>query len=84
MGRAVETVEAVQEDLQRLEAELHEETARIQQDLDPDHLVLQEVSLRPKKTDITIGVVALLWIPWRSAPDGVTTPAYRKGQEHAD
>ncbi len=76
VGRAEETVEAVREDLAKLEAELKAEVDRIQQALDPEKLVLEEFNIRPKKADITVGTVALVWMPWQIQSDGTAEAMY--------
>jgi hypothetical protein len=36
---------------------------------------LRAVSLAPRKTDIAVGKVLLLWTPWRTGADGFPAPA---------
>lgn len=75
VGAAEENVEAVQGRLTALDAEFKDETEKLRQSLDPDTLVLDSVEVKPKKTDITIGGVQLVWTPWHAAPDGSLVPA---------
>jgi hypothetical protein len=77
VGRAQETVGAVQQQISDLEAELQAETNAIQQASDSQNEVLETVSLKPKKTNISIKLVTLAWVPhWRNA-QGETTPAWK-------
>ena len=41
---------------------------------DPATLEVKKVDIRPRKSDITIDRLALIWTPWRVGPDGVATP----------
>ena len=63
VGRAKETAEAVQQQIQDLDAQLQSELAAEQAAADPATEKLETVSLRPKKSDITVRRVALVWIP---------------------
>lgn len=77
VGRAAETVEVVQADLAQVEAELQAETARLQQSYEPDHLAVEELALRPKKSEINVASVALVWMPWYANPNGTLAEAWR-------
>ena len=63
VGRAEETVGAIQQQMQDLDGELQSELAASQTATDPATEKLETVSLRPKKSDITVRRVALVWIP---------------------
>jgi hypothetical protein len=52
-----------------LEAEVEAEVAKIQESWDPSGLELEEVIVRPTKSDLTVNLV-LVWQPWRLGPDG--------------
>ena len=71
IGRAEGSVEGVEEKLAKLEAEFQEELARIEQMVAVDRLALEDVSVQPRKTDLAIGTVALLWTPWYVGSDGI-------------
>jgi hypothetical protein len=76
VGRAEETVETVRADIEKLEAELNTEVERAGQNLDPEHLAVEEVAIRPRKADIAVEPVTLVWTPWLVRPDGTTEAAY--------
>ncbi len=61
VGRANETVEAVQQQIQELEAELQGELDAARSASDPATEKLETVTLRPKKSDVTVRRVALVW-----------------------
>ncbi len=74
IGYAEENVEAVQARLTALDAEFKAETETLSAHVDPTAIELEELILQPKKADITISQVALVWTPWSVAEDGTTTP----------
>jgi hypothetical protein len=71
IGRAEDSVEQVAEKMAKLEAEFQEEMAKIEQTVAADRLGLDEVLVTPRKTDIAVGTVALLWTPWYVSADGI-------------
>ena len=74
VGYAEDNVEAVQQRLVDLDAEFKTESEKIQSVLDAEALSLEEITLQPKKSDITINQVALIWTPWSVSPDGIASP----------
>ncbi|MCL4201869.1 MAG: ATP-binding protein [Pirellulaceae bacterium] len=71
IGRATETVEQIEEKIAKLESEFQEEIGRIEEQVAADRLALEEVVVRPRKTDIAVGSVVLLWTPWYVDADGI-------------
>ena len=63
--RAQESAEAVRQQIQALEAELQAELAARSAATDPLAEKLERIAVRPKKTDITVRRVALVWRPYR-------------------
>ncbi len=45
--------------------------------IDPQKTPLDEVQIRPKKTNITVRVLALAWAPWWKSTDGKLTSAWK-------
>ena len=74
IGYAEENVEAVQARLTALDEEFKAETEKLSAHVDPTSIELQELTLQPKKADITISQVALVWTPWSVAAEGSVTP----------
>jgi len=73
--RAEETAEAVAVQIRELEAQLQAEIDEIGARIDPATEELLTVSLKPKKTNIKVRAVALIWTPvWITATGG-RTPA---------
>jgi len=65
VGRAEESAGAVEQQIHDLDAELQQELAAAAAATDPATEKLEIVTLRPKKTDITVRRVALVWLPHR-------------------
>ena len=65
VGRAQETAGAVEDQIRQLDAELQAEIDASAAATDPATEKLESLSLRPKKTDVTVRRVALLWLPYR-------------------
>lgn len=61
--RAADTLESYRQQLDELEHEMAEETQRIQEQFDPQTVLLDTVELKPRKSDIDIRWVALAWVP---------------------
>ena len=65
VGRAEDTVGAIDQQIQDLDAELQSELAAAATSADPATEKLETLTLRPKKTDITVRKLALVWLPYR-------------------
>ncbi|MEP7312006.1 MAG: ATP-binding protein [Pseudomonadota bacterium] len=73
--RATESEEVLKQRLEVLNRECEDSIAGLSQQLDPLTMPLRQTQLAPRKSDITIGRVALLWTPWRLGADGFPAPA---------
>jgi hypothetical protein len=67
VSRAEESAAAVEQQIRDLDAELQSELAAAEAASDPATEKLETLTLRPKKSDITVRKVALLWRPYRGA-----------------
>ena len=74
--RALREVQVVKEKLEALEEEFQAEIASLSADFQPEELVLQEILIRPRKTDIAIDKFALIWTPWKLSRAGFAEPAF--------
>jgi hypothetical protein len=63
IGEAEDNVEAVDAKIAALESEFQTETTKIQDGLQPDTLALQELQIAPKKSEINVSGVTLVWQP---------------------
>jgi hypothetical protein len=74
VGRAAESVEVLQGNLAELEAELQSETQALEAKIDAQSEQLETISVKPKKTNISVQLVALTWAPfWRDETGEVTS-----------
>ena len=65
IGRAKETVAEYQRQLDDLNAQFKEETDALEAKIDPAGEALEPVGIMPKKTDIVVQLVSLVWAPYR-------------------
>jgi hypothetical protein len=71
---AEQNVEAVQQRLAALEQEFQAEMEKLSGHIDLSTIELEKLVVQPRKSDITISQVALLWTPCAITADGTTTP----------
>jgi hypothetical protein len=76
VGRAQETVAAVQRERDDLDAKLRAELAEMETKADPLTAQLEPVVVKPKKADVSVRLVTLAWAPHRQDPKGGLTPAW--------
>ncbi|HSP42883.1 MAG TPA: hypothetical protein VLO11_08435, partial [Luteolibacter sp.] len=65
VAQANARVEDIARDIQTLRSELEAEIAKISADHDTANLKLETETLKPRRTDVKVDEVALLWIPAR-------------------
>jgi hypothetical protein len=63
VGRAGDTVEAVSAQLAQLEQEVEAAVAAITEKMEAANASVETVTIKPKKTNITLGFNALVWAP---------------------
>lgn len=61
--QATASAEAIQERLDALNREFELETSQLQAAADVDQIEVEEVSIAPRKADISVALVALVWQP---------------------
>lgn len=76
VGRAEENIDALQQQLAELETQFKSETDAVATRVDPATEKLESVVIKPKKTNITVRVLALAWTPTWVSADGTSTPAW--------
>lgn len=76
VGRAAESVEALQGRVAELEAELQAEAQALEARIDAQSEALETVSIKPKKTNISVQLVALAWAPFWRDDSGDATSAW--------
>jgi hypothetical protein len=76
VDRADDNLEAVQQQAAELQRQLEAETAALGSSLDASAVTLRKVQVSPRKSDIAVGEVALVWAPWRKGADGFPEAAH--------
>ncbi len=76
IARASETVDALQQQMADLEAQLQQETTAMESKVDPMAETLEKVVVKPKKTNISVSLVALAWAPYWVDSNGQLTSAW--------
>jgi hypothetical protein len=76
VDRAQENVAAVSQKLVDLEAEFKSEASDLERTFDPQTEELNKVSLKPKKVNIDVKLVALAWAPYWLDAQGGLKPAW--------
>jgi hypothetical protein len=76
IAMAQKEVEVIQQKVEDLEEEFKEKVGRMQEEFTSEELELEELQIRPRKGDISIGTIALVWTPWRLEQSGLAEPAF--------
>ncbi|WP_116807531.1 ATP-binding protein [Steroidobacter cummioxidans] len=63
IDRAEENREVIQQRLTEMQNELESEVSRLRSELDPATVSIEQAAVKPRKTDIDVRTVALLWVP---------------------
>jgi hypothetical protein len=75
VDRANESLEVIQQRQRELQQQFDTDAAALQTRFDATALTLRKVQVSPRKSDISVGEIALVWTPWRKGADGFPTPA---------
>ncbi len=76
VGRAKDTVEAYQKQLEELNAQFQADSQALEGKIDPSTEAFEPVIVKPKKADIDVQLVALVWTPYRRDAQGGQVPAW--------
>ena len=76
VAQAEESVEAIQQKIDRLNKQFEEEATAKIEGASPEKLKVEETSISPKKTDVTIDKLILCWTPWIVDAKGVAKQAW--------
>jgi hypothetical protein len=70
VARAKESEAAARREAEEIEAEFRQELADLERKNDPLTEELETVAVRPRRRDVTVDLLALGWLPWRSGAAG--------------
>jgi hypothetical protein len=76
VSRATDTVESVQQQLTALQSQFEAESSALTEKYDPLTEPLETVSIKPRKTDILVQLLALAWAPYWQDETGNLTAAW--------
>jgi len=74
--RAAESVEAVRAQIAELEAELQKEMRAVEQQFDAMAHEVEQITIRPAKTNVDVRLVALVWMPFGRDESGNAVPLW--------
>jgi hypothetical protein len=76
IAAASENLDVLQQQRTDLEAEFNAEMKSLDATTDPLLQKIETAAQRPKKADVTVRLVALVWLPHWKTPEGTDRPAY--------
>ena len=76
VAQAEETVEVLKTQGEELNAQFQAEVAALQDSARPEALALEQVVIKPKKADLSVTRVALVWVPWTVDDQGIVERAF--------
>lgn len=82
VGNAKENVAALQQQLAKLEEEATAQVEQLQATADIERMEIEELELKPRKSDISVTRVALVWLPWSVDATGNLIPAFDEPEPH--
>ena len=77
IGRANESVEALQGHLAEAESQLQSEIQTLEGKFDSQNEPLETINIKPKKTNISVQLLAFAWAPYWKDESGQATPAWQ-------
>jgi hypothetical protein len=76
VDRADDNLDSVREQRAQLQRQFEADTAALETSLDVSALSLRKAQVSPRKSDIAVGEIAVVWAPWRTGADGFPAPAH--------
>ena len=77
IARAEQELTVQQERLAELEQEFQEAIKGVERRFHADELPIEAEEIAPRKSDISVREIGLVWTPWRVTPLGIAEPLYR-------
>ena len=77
VARAQETAAAVKNEIAELDERLQKDIDSLDAAFDPATEELEEVTVKPQSTNITLEIFGLTWMPYRKSADGRLAPDWR-------
>ncbi len=77
VARAQETAAAVKNEIAELDERLQKDIDSLDAAFDPTGEELEEVTVKPQSTNITLEIFGLTWMPYRKSADGRLAPDWK-------
>ena len=77
VARAQETAAAVKNEIAELDERLQKDIDSLDAAVDPAGEELEEVTVKPQSTNITLEIFGLTWMPYRKSADGRLAPDWK-------
>jgi len=75
--RAEDTIETIAKQIKDLQAEFNAEVASLGEKLDPQTEIFDTLVIKPRKADINVQLVSLVWAPYWQDGQGTLSPAWQ-------
>jgi hypothetical protein len=76
ISRAQDNLEELHIKYEDLETEFNEAVAKLEEKLSVDNLEFEELTLPPRKGDLSVEQFAVVWLPWEVDENGIAEPVY--------
>ena len=76
IGRAKDNLEDLHIKFEDLETEFNEAVSKIEDKLSIENLEFEELTLAPRKGDLSVEQFAVVWLPWEVDDSGIAEPVY--------
>jgi len=76
VSRVGDTIETIKQQISDLQVEFEAEVSNLNQKLDPLTEPLDKLVIKPKKSDILIQLLSLIWVPYWQDSQGSITPGW--------
>jgi hypothetical protein len=74
--RAQDEVERLKQQAAAMEAEFEEEVAQLDASFPPAEDVIEELEIRPRKSDLAVADLRFVWTPWERVEGGMLEPLF--------
>jgi hypothetical protein len=76
VARAEEKVEDLTAEVQKLEQALADDIKALEGQFDVDNLAIKALEITPRKSDIEVGQISVVWTPWKVDSQGIAEAFY--------
>ena len=76
VSRAEDTIESISKQIKDLQAEFNAEVSSLGEKIDPQTEVFETLVVKPRKSDINVQLVSLVWTPYWQDGQGTITQAW--------